>query len=92
MTFSSHDMNNCTQNIRKIGLQFNERERRHLLSSPGLGPVVVERLERSGIVSIDKLRSMGVDAAVDSICRPEHNRALFNRRRALLRAVDQYVT
>lgn len=70
--------------------KFNARERRHLLSSPGLGPIVVERLEQSGIASIDTLRTLGVDVVVASMCQPGQNMAWFNRRRALLRAVSQF--
>lgn len=70
--------------------KFNERERRHLLSSPGLGPIVVERLEQSGIASIAALQTLGVDAVVDAMCQPGQNMAWFNRRRALLRAVNRY--
>jgi hypothetical protein len=83
-------MSTCALDLPKLPLQFNRLERRHLLSSPGLGPVVVDRLERSGIASIERLRILGVDAVVESMCQPGHNRAWFNRRRALLRAVDQF--
>lgn len=68
-------------------LRFSPPERRFLLMTPGIGPLVVERLEQSGIHSIDTLQSKGIDAVVESICQPGHNRAWFNRRRALLRAV-----
>lgn len=80
----------CELSTTRLHRQFNERERRHLLASPGLGPVVVERLEQSGIASIDSLRTLGVDAVVESLCRPGQNQAWRNRRRALLRAVSQF--
>lgn len=70
-------------------MRFNERERRHLLSTRGLGPTVVQRLEQSGIVSIDTLRTRGVDSVVAAMCQPGHNKAWLNRRRALLRAINQ---
>lgn len=80
----------CELERLRTHLKFNERERRHLLASPGLGPVVVERLEQSGIASIATLRTLGVDAVVESMCQPGQNMAWFNRRRALLRAVSQF--
>lgn len=83
-------MSTCTLERPRQGQKFNEHERRHLLSSPGLGPVVVERLEQSGIASIATLQALGVDAVVESMCQPGQNMAWFNRRRALLRAVSQY--
>lgn len=71
-------------------VRFNERERRHLLASPRLGPVVVGRLEHSGIASIDAMRTLGVDAVVEALCQARHNKASLNRRRALLRAIDLF--
>ncbi len=71
-------------------LRFNACERRHLLHSPRLGPVVVARLEQFGIVSIDTMRSMGVDAVIGALSEPGHNNALLNRRRALLQAIKLY--
>lgn len=71
-------------------LRFVARERRHLLASPRLGPGVVGRLEQFGITSIDTMRSMGVDAVVRALCEPGHNKAMLNRRRALLQAVNTF--
>jgi len=69
---------------------FNETERRHLLTSPGLGPVVVQRLEDAGVISMASLRRMGVDAVVLAMCQPGTNLAWCNRRRALRRALETY--
>jgi hypothetical protein len=71
-------------------LRFNERERRYLLASRGLGPVVVGRLEQFGIASIDTMRALGVDAVVQTLCDPSHNGAWLNRRRALLQAINLF--
>jgi hypothetical protein len=71
-------------------LRFNEAERRHLLASPRLGPTVVQRLEQSGIASIETLRALGVDRVVEALCQQGHNRAWMNRRRALLRAIEDF--
>lgn len=70
--------------------RFHEPERRHLLTSPGLGPVVVERLEQAGIASIAALRQLGVDTVVGRMCQPGTNLAWRNRRKALLRAVSSF--
>lgn len=71
-------------------LRFNEAERRHLLASPRLGPTVVQRLEQFGIASIETLRTVGVDKVVEALCQQGHDRAWMNRRRALLRAIEDF--
>jgi hypothetical protein len=78
--------------ISAIQQRFSEIERLHLLRSPGLGPLVVRRLEDSGIASIATLRRMGADVVVLAMCQPGTNLAWFNRRRALQRAIDSYST
>lgn len=70
--------------------RFAEPERRHLLTSRGLGPLVVQRLEEAGMVSIAALRHAGVDAVVLAMCQPGTNLAWRNRRRALRCALDTY--
>lgn len=80
----------CTLEVTSGNPSFNERERRHLLASPRLGPALVGRLEQFGITSIDAMRSMGVDAILRALSEPGHNKALLNRRRALLRAIQHY--
>jgi hypothetical protein len=69
---------------------FNADERRHLLAAPGLGPLVVARLEQAGVGSIRALRLLGVDTVVARLCEQVGSRAWSNRRHALQRAVDAY--
>lgn len=40
------------------------------LNSPGLGPTVMDRLEQSGIASIETLRTRGVHTAVEAMASP----------------------
>lgn len=72
---------------RAAGPAFNEHERRLLLATPGLGPVVVQRLEGAGVTSLAALRQRGVDRVVDQLCQAAGNAAWRNRRRALARAL-----
>lgn len=62
---------------------FDPIERAALLSSRGIGPSVLERLEQVGIDSLAKLRAIGVVAAVDEVCAMLGTPAWGNRRRAL---------
>jgi hypothetical protein len=71
-------------------VRFSDAERRHLLAQPGLGPVVVQRLESAGVGSLDALRQRGVDRVIDLLCRSGGSVAWRNRRRALARAVASY--
>lgn len=70
--------------------RFNEAERRHLLSSPGLGPVVVQRLEEAGLASIAALRRQELVALMLAVSEPGTKVALRNRQRALRRALETY--
>lgn len=76
----------------EVQQRFNDIERNHLLRSPGLGPLVVQRLEELGIASMATLRRMGADVVVLAMCQPGTNLAWCNRRRALRRAIDTYGT
>lgn len=70
--------------------RFSDAERRHLLAQPGLGPVVVQRLESAGVSSLDALRQRGVDRVIDLLCRSGGSASWRNRRRALARAVASF--
>lgn len=69
-------------------MKFSRHERLLLMATPGIGPMVVERLEQVGVGSLAALRVLGVDEVVDSICRATGSSAWQNRRRALRRALD----
>jgi hypothetical protein len=66
---------------------FPERERRLMLAEPGIGPLVLDRLEREGIHSLAQLRETGVAQAVLAVCTSVGSIAFANRRRALERAL-----
>lgn len=66
---------------------FCDAERRLLLATPGLGPVVVQRLETAGVTSLAALRQRGVDRVIDQLCREAGSPAWRNRRRALAKAL-----
>jgi len=83
-------MSSCKAQATATSTHFAEPERRHLLTSRGLGPLVVQRLEEAGMASIAALRHVGVDAVVLAMCRPGTNLAWRNRRRALRSALDTY--
>jgi hypothetical protein len=70
-------------------MAFTLDERRRLLATPRLGPVVIDRLELLGIDSFDKLRQVGVDAAVERVCQSLGSRAWANRRKPLALALSQ---
>jgi hypothetical protein len=70
-------------------MAFAQEERRRLLAAPLLGPGVVHRLEQLGLDSFDKLRRIGVDAAVDEVCTLLGSRAWANRRDPLAQALRQ---
>lgn len=68
-------------------MAFTHEERRQLLVTTGIGPIVVQRLEEAGVDSLDKLRQVGVDRAVDGICSRIGSIGWATRRRALARAL-----
>ena len=72
---------------REVG--FDPAERRILLSLPGIGPGVLQRLEQAGIDSLDALRKAGADAVVQQVCANLGHGAWRNRHRALQRALAQ---
>lgn len=72
--------------MRTLAVKFPPEERQLLLNTPRIGPSVVARLESMGIDSLGKLRRLGVDSVVQSICDSAGNSAWANRRRALLQA------
>lgn len=67
-------------------------ERTVLLSSRGIGPSVLERLEQVGIDSLAKLRAVGAGAATDAVCEVLGTSAWGNRRRALENALTWAAT
>jgi hypothetical protein len=69
-------------------MSFDGHERRLLLATPRIGPIVIERLEAVGIDSIARLRQQGVEQAVILVCTSLGTVAWANRRRALRDALQ----
>lgn len=67
--------------------RFTDAERRLLLSEPGIGPQVVQRIEASGVHSIRELCERGVGSVVDTVCDSVGSKAWANRRDALTRVI-----
>ena len=71
----------------KSGGCFTGAERHLLLTTSGIGQVVINRIECAGVGSLRQLRELGVDTIVERICDGAGNFAWRNRKRALLRAL-----
>ncbi|MDT7838581.1 hypothetical protein [Aquabacterium sp. OR-4] len=69
------------------GHRFSSEERRILLTTPGIGQGVIDRIEQAGVQSVRQLHELGIDAVVDRICDGVGNLAWRNRKRALARAL-----
>lgn len=54
-----------------------------MLTVPGVGPAVIQRLESIGIHSLAELAQLGADQAVKRVCQQLGTRAWENRRKAL---------
>lgn len=67
--------------------RFDARDRRRLLSQPGIGPGVLSRLEAAGVYSLKDIRSQGIDNVIARVERDLGPSAWSNRRRALARVV-----
>ena len=67
---------------------FTTDERRLLLSTPGIGPGVIDRLESVGITSLAQLDEVGADLASQRVCKMVGSIGWSNRRGALLRALQ----
>lgn len=59
-----------------------------MLTVPGVGPAVIERLESVGIHSLAELARLGPDKAVMRVCQQLGTRAWQNRRKALQGALQ----
>ncbi len=68
-------------------MRFSVRERRLLLATPGIGEVVVRRLESAGFVSIALMRDLGAAHVTDVMCQVVGGGSWANRRRAIERAL-----
>ena len=68
-------------------MKFQDHERRMLLAQPGIGPMVIARIEATGIHSLDALQLAGVQLVVEKVCLGLGTVAWSNRSRALARAL-----
>jgi hypothetical protein len=71
------------------GRSFAEHERRLLLAELGIGPQVLQRLERAGIHSPAQSRETGVPRTVLLVCSSVGSIGWANRRRPLERALSR---
>jgi hypothetical protein len=71
---------------------WSEGETRLLLTTPNLGPEIIVRLREVGIDSLAALHAEGVDRVVERVCARVGSGAWRNRRRALHRAVQAYLS
>ena len=65
-----------------------EHDRLVVEMTPHLGPEILVRPSDVGVNSLDELRQLGVNQAVDLICQRVGSGAWRNRDRALQRALD----
>ena len=70
-----------------MGARFPIHHRKALLLQPGIGPVVIHRLEAAGFHSLEQLRAVGALRAVLTVCDDIGNIAWANRRHALEQAL-----
>jgi hypothetical protein len=66
---------------------FPEHERAFLLAQPGVGIVMVRRLEQAGYHSMQAIRRLGVNAVVAEISAALGTKSWANRTGALKRAI-----
>lgn len=69
-------------------MPFSSLDRQLLLTVPGVGPAVINRLESVGIHSLAELAVLGPDMAVMRVCHQLGTRAWENRRKALTSALQ----
>jgi nucleotidyltransferase/DNA polymerase involved in DNA repair len=69
-------------------MPFSSNERRILLTVPGVGPAVLQRLESVGVHSIADLSRLGADAVVRRVNSQMGMPAWENRRKALNAALQ----
>lgn len=74
--------------LKRKAKPFAERERAMLLMTPGLGDLVVRRLEQAGFNSLESMRHVGLDEIVERVCAQAGSTAIANRRRAIERALQ----
>jgi hypothetical protein len=70
-------------------MAFTTRETSILLSTPGIGPKVIQRLQEVGLDSLRNLRETGVDSAVLRVCDVVGDIGWANRRKPLRRAFQR---
>jgi hypothetical protein len=70
-------------------MPFDPKDRMLLMSTPGIGSLVLQRLEEAGFDSLEAIQLVGVDTVVHVICAQQRSKGWSNRRRALERALIQ---
>lgn len=67
--------------------RFSDAERRRLLTAPGVGPAVIERLEAVGIHTLAHLQTLGGEQAARRVGEHLQQPGWANRGRVLQRAL-----
>lgn len=70
-------------------MAFSDEERALLLRAPRIGPAVIDRLQAVGLDSLEALRRVGVDAAVERVCQHLGSTAWANRRDAIQAVLER---
>jgi hypothetical protein len=68
--------------------RFSADERRRLLATPGIGEIVIDRLEAAGFGSLQALQQAGAHTVTERVRQQLGERAWSNRRRAIARAIQ----
>ena len=68
--------------------RFSAEERRRLLATPGIGEVVIDRLEAAGFGSLQALQQAGALRATECVREQLGAHVWHNRRRAIARAIQ----
>jgi hypothetical protein len=69
--------------------RFSDLDRKTLVTEPGIGDRVIDRLEEVGFHSLAQMRMVGAAGVVDVVCCAIGSTAWRNRRRSLERALDR---
>ncbi len=68
--------------------RFSADERRRLLATPGIGAIVIGRLEAAGFASLQALQQAGAHRVTERVRQQLGEAAWRNRRRAIARAIE----
>jgi predicted flap endonuclease-1-like 5' DNA nuclease len=73
--------------LEEAARRFSDAERRRLMTAPGIGPAVIERLEAVGIHTLAHLQALGGEQAARRVGEHLQKPGWANRGRVLQRAL-----